>query len=96
MKIFQVAKFYTREDYGKEYCLTLFFNEHHALLQVAFDIGEYGKWFEFPYLQVSFGNGRLFSLLFTISKIGISIDLFGRNWRDELFYIQPNNLKDVE
>jgi len=93
MKLFNYG---VRDDYGKEYYMTLLTGRRYSLLQVAFDIGEYGKWFEFPYLQISMGYGRLFSLLFTISKIGISIDLFGRNWRDELFYIQPNNLKDVE
>ena len=92
MKIFQVAKFYTREDYGKEYCLTLFFNEHHALLQVAFDIGEYGSWIEWPYLQISMGYGRLFSFLFSLGKIGFTFDIAGRNWRDELFYTQPNEI----
>ena len=93
MKLFNYG---VRNDYGTEVYFTLFTTKHYSLLQVAFDIGEYSRWYEFPYMQVSFGNGRLFSLLFTISKIGISIDLFGRNWRDELFYIQPNNLKDVE
>jgi hypothetical protein len=39
----KLLKFGINRDYGKEYCLTLFFNEHHALLQVAFDIGEYGN-----------------------------------------------------
>jgi hypothetical protein len=88
MKNFQVAKFYTREDYGTEYCLTLFFNEHHALLQVAFDIGEYDNWIEWPYLQISMGYGRLFSFLFSLGKLGFTFDIAGRNWRDKLFYVQ--------
>jgi hypothetical protein len=92
MKIFQIAKFYTREDYGKEYCLTLFFNERKALLQVAIDIGDYGSWFDWPYLQISMGYGRLFSFLFSLGKIGFTFDIAGRNWRDELFYTQPNEI----
>jgi hypothetical protein len=88
MKNFQVAKFYTREDYGTEYCLTLFFNEHHALLQVAFDIGEYDNWIEWPYLQISMGYGRLFSFLFSLGKLGFTFDIAGRNWSDKLFYVQ--------
>jgi hypothetical protein len=88
MKNFQVAKFYTREDYGTEYCLTLFFNEHHALLQVAFDIGEYGNWIEWPYLQISMGYGRLFSFLFSLGKLGFTFDIAGRNWRDKLYYVR--------
>ena len=88
MKMFQVAKWYTKEDYGKEYNLVLFFNEHHALLQVAFDIGEYGSWIEWPYLQISMGYGRLFSFLFNLGKLGFTFDIGGRKWRDESFYVQ--------
>jgi len=94
MKIFQVAKFYVRKDYGREYNLTLFFTERYSLLQVSFDVGEYSKWYEPPYLQISSGNGRLFSLLFTISKFGICVDLFGRNWREEYFYIKGDEEMD--
>ena len=88
MKIFQVAKFYVRKDYGQEYCLSLFLTERYSLLQVAFDIGEYSKWNEPPYLQVNMGGGKLFSLFFMISKFGICVDFAGRNWRDEHFYVQ--------
>ena len=90
MKLFQVAKFYVREDYGKEYCLTLFFTEKYSLLQVAFDIGEYGSWIEFPYLQISMGYGKLFSFLFSLGKLGFTADFAGRNWRDELYYVKGN------
>jgi hypothetical protein len=88
MKIFQVAKFYVRKDYGREYCLTLFFTEKYSLLQVSFDVGEYGSWIEFPYLQISAGYGKLFSFLFSVGKLGFTFDIAGRNWRDELYYIQ--------
>ena len=58
--MFQVAKWGVREDYGKEYCLTLFFTEKYSLLQVSFDVGEYGNWIEFPYTtcstERSYGN----------------------------------------
>lgn len=90
MKLFQVAKWGVRNDYGKEYYLTLFFTERYSLLQVSFDVGEYSKWTELPYFQMSSGNGRLLSVLFTISKFGICVDLLGRNWRDETYYVQPN------
>jgi len=88
MKIFQIAKWYVREDYGKEFNLVVLFNERYALLQVAFDIGEYGSWIEWPYLQINMGYGRLFSFLFTVGKLGFTFDIAGRNWRDELFYVQ--------
>ena len=35
------------------------------------------------------GYGKLFSCLFSIGRVGFSFDIAGRNWRDELFYIQP-------
>jgi hypothetical protein len=84
----KLLKFGINCDYGKEYCLTLFFNEHHALLQVAFDIGEYGSWIEWPYLQISMGYGRLFSFLFSLGKLGFTFDIAGRNWRDKLYYVR--------
>ena len=90
MKLFQVAKFYVRRDYGREYCLSLFLTEKYSLLQVAFDIGEYGSWIEFPYLQISMGYGKLFSFLFTLGRLGFTFDIAGRNWRDKLYYVQGN------
>jgi hypothetical protein len=92
MKLFQVAKWGVREDYGKEFYLALFLTERYSLLQVEFDIGEYSNWMEWPYLQICMGYGRLFSLLFTFGKLGFSFDIAGRNWRDELFYVQKNEL----
>jgi len=90
MKLFQVAKFYVRRDYGEEYCLSLFLTERYSLLQVAFDIGEYGSWIGFPYLQISMGYGKFFSFLFTLGKLGFTFDIAGRNWRDEHFYVKGN------
>jgi len=94
MKIFQVAKFYVRKDYGREYNLTLFFTERYSLLQASFDVGEYGSWIEWPYLQISMGYGKLFSFLFTLGKLGFTADFAGRNWRDELYYIQGDEETD--
>ena len=88
MKLFQVAKWGVRRDYGGEYCLTLLFTEKYSLLQVSFDVGEYGSWIEWPYLQISMGYGKLFSFLFSVGKLGFTFDIAGRNWRDELYYVQ--------
>lgn len=81
MKSFKIIQFKVREDYGKEFYLSLFVGESYSLLQVEVDFGEYGKWVELPYLQISMGYGRLFSFLLTIGKIGLSFDILGRNWR---------------
>lgn len=91
MKLFNYG---LRDDYGKDYYFTFLKGKKYSLLQVSFDIGEYSKWTELPYFQFSSGNGRLISILFTISKFGISFDIFGRNWRDELFYTQPKEMKN--
>ncbi len=90
----KIAKWGVRDDYGKEFYFTLLTTKHYSLLQVALDFGEYGKWIEFPYLQISMGYGRLFSFLFSVGKVGLSFDIAGRNWRDELFYTQPKEMKN--
>jgi hypothetical protein len=79
----KLIQFVVREDYGKEYCLTLLKTKHYSLLQVEVDIGEYGDWFELPYLQINMGYGRLFSFLFSVGRFGFTFDIIGRNWRDE-------------
>ena len=84
-----------RDDYGKEYYFSIFIGKYYSLLQFAVDYGEYGKWIEWPYLQISMGYGRLFSFLFSIGKVGFSFDIAGRNWRDELFYSQPNEKTEL-
>jgi len=79
----KLIQFGVREDYGKEYCLTLLKTKRYSLLQIEVDISEYGDWFELPYLQINMGYGRLFSFLFTIARFGFTFDIIGRNWRDE-------------
>ena len=86
----KLLQFGVRNDYGREYYMTLCTGRRYSLLQFAVDYGEYGKWIEWPYLQISMGYGRLFSFLFSIGRVGFAADLCGRNWRDELFYNQPN------
>ena len=82
MKLFNYG---LRDDYGKEYNFTLLSGKKYSLLQVSFDIGEYGSWIEFPYLQISMGYGKLFSFLFSLGKLGFTADFAGRNWRDEFY-----------
>jgi len=82
----KLIQFGIRDDYGKEYYMTLLTTKRYSLLQAAIDVGDYGKWIEFPYLQISMGYGKLFSCLFSLGKIGFTFDIAGRNWRDELFY----------
>lgn len=83
MKSFKIIQFKVREDYGKEFYFSVFVGESYSLLQVEVDFGEYAKWIELPYLQISMGYGRLFSFLLTLGKIGLSFDILGRNWRND-------------
>ena len=85
----RLIQFGERNDYGKEWYMTLLTGRRYSLLQLAFDYGEYGKWIEFPYFQMSMGYGRLLSVLLSIGRVGFTFDIAGRNWRDELFYVQP-------
>jgi hypothetical protein len=78
----KLIEFGTNEDYGKEYYLTLLKTKRYSLFQVEVDIGEYGDWFELPYLQINMGYGRLFSFLFTVGRFGFIFDIIGRNWRN--------------
>lgn len=77
----KLIAFEIREDYGKEYCLVLLQLKQYSLLQVSIDVGEYGSWLEWPYIQVSMGYGRLLSFLFCLGKLGFAFDVAGRNWR---------------
>jgi len=94
MKLFQVAKFYVRKDYGNEYCLIFFFNEKYSLFQISFDICENDAWVSFPYLQIAMGYGRIFSFLFSVGKLALAFDIAGRNWRDEKYYTQGDETPD--
>ena len=77
MKLFQVAKWGVRRDYGREYCLTLFFTEKYSLLQVSFSVCEYTS---FPHLQIIMGMGKLFGIFAYAWKFGFDVDVFGRTW----------------
>ena len=89
----KLIQFGVRDDYGKEYYFSLFIGKRYSFLQFAIDYGEYGKWIEFPYLQISMGYGRLFSFLFSLGRLGFTFDICGRNWRDELFYQAKDYMK---
>lgn len=88
----RIIQFGVRNDYGTEWYMTLLTTKRYSLLQVAIDYGEYGGWIECPYFQMSMGYGRLLSVLFSIGRVGFTFDIAGRNWRDELFYTQPNEI----
>ena len=77
MKLLNFGK---REDYGTEYYVSLLTIKGYSLLQMSFDVSAYDGWFEWPYLHVQIGYNRLFSVLFSIGKLGFSFDICSRNW----------------
>jgi hypothetical protein len=79
----KLIQFGVRNDYGQEYYAAFLVSRRYSLLQIAFDIGEYCKLLEWPYLSISMGYGRLFSFTVSIGRLGFSFDIFGRNWRDD-------------
>ena len=78
MKFFQVAKFSHREDYGHDYYAQFLTIKNWSLLQVSVSWNDHPGW---PYIQVTSGQARVFSLLFWAYKFGLDIDILSRTWR---------------
>jgi hypothetical protein len=74
MKLFQFNK---RYDFGHEIYFSFLTLREYSLLQVSFDYNDIGGW---PYLQISSGYGRTFSLLLTLWRLGFCLDLLARSW----------------
>lgn len=74
MKILDCTK---KEDYGVNYVFTLFKGKRRSFLQL--DLG----WNDYPsgvYLQIAFGNNRLFDILFWCWKFSFAVELLGFTW----------------
>ncbi len=65
------------QDFGQEYYFSILKGKNRSFIQFSVGWNDYVGW---PYLQVSSGCGRLFSLLFWIYRLGIDIDIIGYNW----------------
>ena len=69
---------YKKEDYGVNYVFTLLKGKRRSFLQL--DLG----WNDYPsrvYLQIAFGNNRLFDILFWCWKFSFAVELLGITWR---------------
>ena len=86
MKFFQVAKWFCREDFGTEWYLQLFFTDRWALIQTSVSWNEYPS---HPYIQISFGNSSLLSVIFWVYKFGFDIGFIERTWN-------WNHLKELD
>lgn len=75
MKLFQ---FNHREDYGHDCYVTFVVIKQWCLIQSCFSTMVYGR--SWPYLNIAFGSGRLFSFNFQVWNVGICIELISRSW----------------
>ena len=65
------------QDFGHEYYFSILKGKYRSFIQFSVSWNDYAGW---PYIQVSSGTGRLFSLLFWIYRLGVDIDIIGYNW----------------
>jgi hypothetical protein len=65
------------QDFGHEYYFSILKGKHRSFIQFSLGWNDYAGW---PYIQVSSGTGRLFSLVFWVYRLGIDIDIIGYNW----------------
>ena len=74
----KLIRFHKDQDWGQDYYLQVLFTKRWALFQGSVSWCEYPGW---PYLQIKFGMGSLFCILFQAHKFGFSIGLFERTWK---------------
>ncbi len=74
----KLIRFHKDQDWGQDYYLQVLFTKRWALFQGSVSWCEYPGW---PYLQIKFGMGSLFCILFQAYKFGFSIGLFERTWK---------------
>lgn len=75
MKIFNIKRTY---DYGHNIYFDILKINEWVLFQLCFTFNDYGR--SFPYLNITFGNGRFLSFIFEVHRIGICFDLISRYW----------------
>ncbi len=83
-----MIKFKHRIDFGHDWYVQILNTSKHwpkflknkSLLQVSV------SWMEepcSPYIQISCGNGHLFSIMFWAHRFGFDLDVFSRTWNFE-------------
>ena len=79
MKLSNLLKIRTRKDFNHEvYAQVLNFKNYH-LLQTGISWSDDAGW---PFVMVTMGSGRLFSVIFMLGKLGIDFDLISPSWYD--------------
>ena len=77
MKHLTLLKVYKKDDYGVDYNFIFIRFKERSFLQLSIGWFEYGSG---PFIQFSSGMGNLLSVLLSIGKFGLTVDLFGHNW----------------
>ena len=77
MTCFKIVEFKTIEDWGKDYRFSFLKGNKYAVLQVSFSICEA---LGYPYIQVQMGSGKLFGFFTYAWRLGLDLDICGRNW----------------
>ena len=75
MKLFD---YYKNDDCGVEHVFTLLKGKRRSFIQLGLSWNEI---MDSPYLQLSFGNNRVFDILFWVWKIGVAFELLGITWK---------------
>lgn len=79
MKLSNLLKIRTRKDFNHEvYAQILNFKNYH-FLQAGISWSDDAGW---PFVMVTAGSGRLFSVILMVGKLGIDFDLLSPSWYD--------------
>lgn len=74
MKLFQLN---SREDFGREYYFSFLTIKDYSLFQLSVDYNDYSS---YPFIQITSGMGKLFSILASVWRFGFCLELLARNW----------------
>ena len=73
----RLIKFSTHRDYGVDRYVQVLFTKSWAFFQGCLSWCEFPGW---PYLQIRFGMGTTFDVLFNVYKFGLNFGFFERTW----------------
>jgi hypothetical protein len=66
-----------KSSFGSEFIVSILKGRRYSAVQVSLYWSNSSDW---PYLQISFGMGRIFDMIFSAGKFSGAVDLCGRNW----------------
>jgi hypothetical protein len=78
----KLIDFFKKEDFGTEYCLTLFKFKNRSLLQFSFG------WYDYPArpsIILYMGLNSLIDVMISCWKIGLCAEVLNHNWERDSF-----------